>query len=63
MLARYRHDFPGAQLGREATLVEIDALEGSGEHDRARKLAQAFIRSYPESTAAQRLSATYEIRF
>ena len=59
-LRRYHHDFPSAQLGREATLLEIDACEKSGQHGRAQELARAFIRANPQSPAAKRLSSTYE---
>jgi hypothetical protein len=59
-LRRYHHDFPSAQLGREATLLEIDAFEKSGQHGRAQELARAFIRANPQSPAAKRLSSTYE---
>jgi hypothetical protein len=59
-LRRYHHDFPAAQLGREAMLLEIDALEKSGRHERAKDLARALIRQNPRSPAAKRLSTTYE---
>ncbi|HSO34037.1 MAG TPA: hypothetical protein VLT33_15995 [Labilithrix sp.] len=58
-LARYHHDFPASQLGREATLLEIDALEKAGRHDLARDRARAFMRANPQSAATKRLAITY----
>lgn len=59
-LARYHRDFPAAQLAQEATLVEIDALEASGQHDHARALARTFMRAHPQTAASRRLATVYE---
>ena len=59
-LAAYRRDFPRAQLTREATLLEIEALERTGERGRAASLARELVRMHPESAGKRQLAPYVE---
>jgi len=57
LIQSYRRDFPRGALGYEASLVEIDALERSGQHQRAVARARLLLQRQPTGPATNRLRA------
>lgn len=56
MLDEYRSRFPRGALGQEATVLRIEALEKSGQHDQALALARRFVQNHPSTTYVERVS-------
>lgn len=53
------HDllYPGGELVEESSMIRIDVLERSGDHERAQRDARAFLLRSPSSPYAARLRA------
>jgi len=55
ILDGYTGRFPHASLGAEATVLRIEALLEAGDPAAARRAADAFLASYPQSPYAERV--------
>lgn len=51
----YRTTFPRGQLGREATVLEIEARLRTGDRSTAERLGRTFLQSAPDSPLAPRV--------
>jgi len=56
LLDRYRARHPRGMLLPEALAMRIEAIDRSGDHQRARALARSFIAEHPHSPLAPRLA-------
>jgi len=56
LLERYRARHPRGMLLPEALAMRIEAIDRSGDHQRARALARSFIAEHPQSPLAPRLA-------
>lgn len=54
-IARYEADFDTPHFGQEATVLRVQALELTGQRDRAEQLARRFLASHPNSALAPRV--------
>lgn len=57
LLDAYGRDFPKGSLGLEAQVLRIEALDASGQKQKARALAERFLAAHPNSVLAPRLKA------
>lgn len=55
-LAGYDRKFPTKQLAQEATVLRIEALEKTGDHAGAQRVARTFLRANPKSSVASRIT-------
>jgi hypothetical protein len=55
LLRRYASHFPGGTFAQEATVLRIEALEQSGQHQRAQALSRDFQSKHPNSPLSERL--------
>ena len=56
LLDRYRARHPRGMLLPEALAMRIEAIDRSGDHERARALARSFVAEHPHSPLAPRLA-------
>ena len=56
LLDRYRARHPRGMLLPEALAMRIEAIDLSGDHERARALARSFVAEHPQSPLAPRLA-------
>jgi hypothetical protein len=56
LLRQYSSNFPSGTFAQEATVLRIEALEQSGEHQRAQALSRDFQSKHPNSPLSERLS-------
>jgi hypothetical protein len=57
----YRSEFPRGAMQVEAATLRIEAVEQSGDHAQAQRLAQAFLSNFPASPLAARVQAVAEV--
>jgi hypothetical protein len=55
LLKRYAARFPGGTFAQEAAVLRIEALEQSGQHQKARALSRDFQSKHPSSPLSERL--------
>jgi len=53
--AEYKRKFPRGKLGLEAQVLHIEALALAGNRSEASRLAQGFLKRYPDSPIAARI--------
>jgi outer membrane protein assembly factor BamD (BamD/ComL family) len=55
------HDaaFPAGAYAEEAAVVRIEALVAAGDRPKAQRVADAFLRRFPESPYAQRVRGMF----
>ena len=56
LLRRYSSTFPNGTFGQEATVLRVEALEQSGQHQKAQALSREFQSKHPTSPLSERLS-------
>jgi len=54
-VARYEEEFPSGQFTHEGQVMRIEAMALAGNHDKARRLAHAFLQANPKSPYADRV--------
>lgn len=59
-LDRYRKLYPNGAFAQEASVLRVEALQQSGQHAKASRLAQDFIRKHGDSPHVERLSQSLE---
>jgi hypothetical protein len=56
LLRRYSVSYPGGTFGQEAAVLRMEALEQSGQRDKARALARDFLSRHAGSPLAERVA-------
>ena len=60
MLNRYAERFPRGSMAPEGTMLRIEALVNAGDRDAARRFADAYLASDPDSPYAARVRSLLE---
>ena len=55
LLAQHRRQYPRSRLANEAFVMRLDALSRSGQRDRARQMARAYLARQPNAPHAARI--------